>query len=119
VALQGEGDRPFGFAREELADRHPSRELVEDRPEPGDQVGEVGLVTIVEVTLPGPERGALDLGVGEQLGMLEEGVEDVEPEAIDAACEPAADHVELGGLDRRVPPVQLGLFDQERVHVEL
>ena len=57
--------------------------------------------------------------VGAQRRVLEEGVEDVEPEAVDAAVEPAADHLPLGGLDGRRPPVQLGLLDEERVEVEL
>ena len=51
--------------------------------------------------------------------MLQEHVEDVEPEAVDAAVEPAADHPELGLLDRGVPPVQVRLLGQERVEVEL
>ncbi len=51
--------------------------------------------------------------------MLEEGIEHVESEAVDASLQPASDHVELGRFDRRIPPVELGLLDQEGVHVEL
>ena len=113
-----DGLRP---AVEQLADRHPARDLVDDRPEPGDQLREVGLVAVVQVLLavPGARAGRSQLGVGRQVRVLEEDVEDVEPEAVDAAIEPAADHVELRRLDRRVAPVQLGLLDEERVHVEL
>ena len=71
------------------------------------------------MVLTAPRRAALDDRVVAQLGILEEGVEDIEPEAIDAARQPAADHVPLSRLDSGVPPVQLGLADEERVVVEL
>ena len=51
--------------------------------------------------------------------MLEERVEHVEAEPIHAPREPAADHLELRGFDRRVAPVVLWLLRQERVVVEL
>ena len=102
VPVGGQGDGAFRLAREQLTDGHPSGPFVEDRPEAADEVREVGLVAVVQVLLARPQGRALDLRVGEQLGMLEEGVEDVEPEAVYAPVEPAADHRELGLLDRRV-----------------
>ena len=51
---------------------------------------------------PGGPTPSTRAGAGWTAGrVLEERVEDVEPEAIDAAVEPAPDHRELGGLDRR------------------
>ena len=111
---------------EQLADRHPPGDLVDDRPELGQEVFEVGLVPVVGVLLavpgaePGQPRRWRDARrVRRQVRVLEQRVEHVQPEAVDAASQPAADHLELGGPDGRVAPVQLGLLAQERVHVEL
>ena len=106
-------------AVEQLADGHPAGRLVEDRPEAADELREVGLVPVVQVDLAVPGRPPRPGRVGSQPGVLQEGVEDVEPEPVDAACEPAADHRELGRLDARRPPVQLRLLGEERVVVEL
>ena len=109
-------DRPV----EQLADGHPAR--VARRGSPGTapmQRREVRLVAVVTWTWRVPRGRPRSRRVRGQVGVLEEDVEDVEPEAVDAAVEPAADHPELGGLDRRRPPVQLGLLDEERVVVEL
>ena len=51
--------------------------------------------------------------------MLEERIEDIEAEAIDAAPKPGLDHVHEGGADGRLTPVQVRLLGQERVQVEL
>ena len=51
--------------------------------------------------------------------MLEEGVEDIESEPVDAAIQPTPDHLPLGGLDRILAPVEVRLLRQERVEVEL
>ena len=84
------------------------------------KVGEVGLVDVVEVLLAVPRAApAQPAGLASSSRVLEERVEDIEPEAVDPAIEPAPDHVTMGLLDRRVAPVQLGLVDQERVVVEL
>ena len=61
VAVGREDDGALGFAGEQLADRHPARLLIDDGPEPADQVREVGLVAVVQVLLACPQRGALDL----------------------------------------------------------
>ena len=116
------GDEPGGLlpvAREQLPDRHPARDLVDDGPEPSDQLGEVGGVAVVAVLLAVPRRVALDHWIGEQLGMLQERVEDVQAEPVDAAIQPTPDHLPLGGLDRLLPPIQVRLLREERVEVEL
>ena len=48
------------LAREQLADRHPARLLVDDRAEPRDQVREIRLIAVVDVLLALPGRVALD-----------------------------------------------------------
>src|SRR4051794_9887126 len=55
---------------EELADGHPPGLPVDDRPEPGDEVREVRLVTVVPMHLPAPRRGPLLGWIREQLRML-------------------------------------------------
>ena len=119
VAVPGVLRREGRIPGEQLADRHPARALVDDRPEAFDQLREVVLVEIVEVVEPAPRRIARNDQVVAELRVLQEGVEDVEPEAIHPASQPATDHRPLGGLDGRVAPVQLGLADEERVVVEL
>ena len=110
---------PLGAAVEQLADRDPARLGVDERPEPVEELDEVGLVAVVDVDLAGPRGRAGLLRVRGQVGVLEERVEDVEAEAVDAPVEPAPDHRPLGGLDGRLAPVQVGLLGQERVLVEL
>ena len=51
--------------------------------------------------------------------MLEEGVEDVETEAVDAAQQPEVGHIEHGRPHVRTPPIQVGLLGQEGMQVEL
>ena len=51
--------------------------------------------------------------------MLEEAVEGIETEAVDAPLQPAPDHVPLVVLHARRAPVELGLLLQEGMEVEL
>ena len=51
--------------------------------------------------------------------MLAEQRDHVDPEAVDAAPEPEAQHVAHGGAHRRIGPVEVRLLLQERVEVEL
>ena len=77
-------------AVEQLADRHPARPLVDDRPELGESVRELGLVAVVDVALPAYHAAPPDRArVRAKVGVLEEHVEHVQPEAVDAAVEPA------------------------------
>ena len=119
VTIGGEAGGGLHGAVEQLAHGHPAGRLVEDRPEAADERREVRLVTVVQVDLPVPRGPARPGRVGSQLGILEEGVEDVQPEPVDAAGQPAADHLELGRLHAGCPPVHLRLLDQEGVVVEL
>ena len=81
------------IAGEQLADGHPLGERIDEGAELREEAGQLGPVLVVEVDLAvvrAPPAEATR--VGEQLLVLEERVEDVEPEAVDAALEPAADH---------------------------
>ena len=85
-----------------------------------EEAGQLGPVLVVEVDLAVVRAPAAEAArVGEQLLVLEERVEDVEPEAVDPALEPAADHRQHRLAHGRVAPVHVGLLGQERVHVEL
>jgi hypothetical protein len=119
VAGPGEGGRPLRAAIEQLADREAVRKRVHQRPEARKELDEIRLVAIVDVDLAGPCRRARLDRVREQVRMLQEHVEHVEPKAVDAAFEPAPNHAHLGHLDLRVSPVQVRLLRQERVLVEL
>ena len=99
VPIGGQAGRRLDRPVEQLADRHPAGLLVDDRPERPMQLQEVGLVAIVDVDLAVPGRRPRLGRVGAQLRVLEERVEDVEPKAVDATRQPAADHLELGLLD--------------------
>jgi hypothetical protein len=106
--------------REQLANGHPAAAFVDDRPELGEEFLQLGLVLVVGVALPVVRPTAQHPArVRRQLDMLEERVEDVEPEAVDAAIEPAANHVEHRGADVGVAPVEVRLLGQERVQIEL
>ena len=108
-----------GPASNSSPDGESSRVVVDERAEAPEQLDEVGLVAIVDVLLPVPGSRPDADRVGDQIGVLEKDVEHVEPEAVDAALQPLPHHGELGGLDRPVPPVEVGLLRQERVEVEL
>ncbi len=76
--------------------------------------GEVGVLDVVLVAEPA--------GVGRvvaQLGVLHQHVRDVDAEAVGAAVEPEAQHVEQLGPHLRVAPVEVGLLLQVRVEVVL
>ena len=64
------------------------------------------------------EPGHLGRVVGEGR-VLADAVHHVGPEAVDAPVEPEPQHVVHGGLDLRVPPVEVGLLGQEEVEVGL
>jgi hypothetical protein len=119
MAIRAERGRALDRAVEELADRHAARSLVDDGPEPADEIREVGLIPIEPVILTSPRGGAIAIGVRAQVRVLQEGVEHVEPEPVDAARQPASHDVELRLLDAGGAPVELGLLDEERVEVEL
>ena len=82
---------------------------------------QLGLVLVVAVLLavPGDRAARRDLRVRGHVGGLDERVEDVEPEPIDAAVEPAPDHRPHLRAKRGAAPVHVGLLGQERVEVEL
>ena len=63
--------------------------------------------------------GAEREGVVGERGVLEDRVEDVEAEAVDARGEPVADDVEHRPLHRRVPVVEVGLEGEEARPVPL
>src|SRR6185503_15540933 len=85
VARLDQGRRLGERAVEELPDRHPAIALVDDRAELTEQLEELRLVPVVDVLLPRPRAATAEpAGVGPQLGVLEEGVEDVEAKAVDA-----------------------------------
>ena len=120
VARRAQLGRQRRIAREQLPDRHPLRERIDERPELGQEAGQLRPVLVVEMDLAIVRApSAIAARVGEQLLVLEEGVEDIEPEAVDPALQPAADHRQHRLAHRRVSPVHVGLLGQERVHVEL
>ena len=59
VARLGVGGGGFQGVVEQLADRHPTRDLVDDRPELGEEVLEIRVIPVVEVLLavPRPQPG--------------------------------------------------------------
>ncbi len=107
------------LAVEQLADGHVTRLRIDDGPEAADQVLEIRLVAIVAMDLACPGRRPGSAGIRWQPGMLEEGIDHVEPEPIDTSLQPRSDHRELGVLDGRRPPIEFGLLGQEGVEVEL
>jgi hypothetical protein len=111
--------RSVGTRVEQLTHREPIRVLVDDGPETLQKGREVGLVAIVEMDLPGPCRRALDDRIREELRMLQEHVEDVQPKAVHPALQPAPNHPVLRRLHLGIAPVQVGLLREERVEVEL
>ncbi len=107
-------------AVKQLPDGHPAGPFIDDRAEVLHERGHVGLIAVANVALPGPESSSPDPPrIGSEQLVLEEDVEDVESEAVDAAVQPRPDDVEQRSSDLRVPPVEVGLLREERVHVEL
>src|SRR5207249_2394899 len=86
----------------------------------GQESGELWLVLVVQVDLPIVWTPAGQAArIRQEVDVLEEGIEDVQPEAVHAALEPAADHGQHRLPEIRVPPVQVGLFGQEGMQIEL
>ncbi len=110
-----------GHAGEQLAHAHAPWRSVEQRPEIGQEVTQLRLVLVEDVSLavPGPDAAGQAARVGSESGVLEEDVEHVEPEPVHAAREPEADHVQHGGGDFGVAPVQVRLLGREDVEVVL
>ena len=121
VARGREGGRGPIVRREHLADRHPARKAVDHRPELGKEVQQLGPILVVQVLLSRIRAPSEPLRwrVRQQLLVLEERVEHVEPEAIDTTLEPGPRHAQHLGTDGGVPPVQVRLLGQEGVHVVL
>jgi hypothetical protein len=58
-------------------------------------------------------------GIVPEVSVLDEMMDRVDAESIDAAGQPESQDREHCGDDFRVAPIQIGLFTQERVIVEL
>ncbi len=92
---------------------------VQNRPDFFDQRLHLGLRVVVAVVLAVPADQA-DFGrVGGQIFVFEVGVEHVQAEAVHTHVQPEAEHIQHGGADLRIAPVQVRLLRVEHVEVVL
>ena len=83
--------------------------------------GRVRLVVhlVLEVERPGPLAARRQGRIVPEIRVVHREVDGVEAEAVDAAVQPEARHLQQGVLHRRIVHVQLRLLGQEVVHVVL
>ena len=110
VARLEVADDAVQVVQRDLADDHAVVVLVDDAADPAQPV-----VDRVPVLVVAPRRA----GVVAQQRVLGDLGDRVEPEAVDAAVEPEAQHVVHRRLDLGVLPVEVGLLGHERVQVVL
>jgi hypothetical protein len=105
---------PRRVGQPDLADQHPARVLVRDRP-PGPvdlvHVVQVGVRVRVVLLVSGREVGQGRV-LGQQRGRID-------PDAVDPAVEPEPEHVLELAPDGRAVPVEVGLLGREQVQVPL
>ncbi len=103
-------DDAMQVLQRDLADDHPVVVLVDHAADPAQALVDRVPVLVVPA-------GRADVVAQERV--LRDLVDRVEPQAVDAAVHPEADHVVHRGLDLGVVPVEVGLLGHERVQVPL